>query len=156
MTDSVKAAVLVAPGKIEIQKFPYPGLAKGCAIMRMEMSGICGTDKHTFRGEVKQYAGTAEEITTPFPIIQGHENVGIIEEIDDEAKRSLEFEGKELKAGTESSCAPTSDAGIATFASTYRVIHGATACVPMAIPIPAPKRPGFLAGGPSTCLSTRM
>lgn len=93
----VKAAVLTAPGTVEIQEFPYPQVPKGGAIIRTELSGICGTDKHTYKGEVRQYAGTPEETTTPFPIIQGHENVGIIEEIDKGAK--LEFDGQPLKVG---------------------------------------------------------
>ena len=56
----VRAAVLSAPGKYEVQDFPYPELQDGALLMQIEMSGICGTDKHTYLGEVKQYAGTAE------------------------------------------------------------------------------------------------
>jgi L-iditol 2-dehydrogenase len=81
MSERVRAAVLVAPGRYEVQEFPRPALPDGAALLRMEMSGICGTDKHTFAGETKQYAGTPAETDTPFPIIQGHENVGVIEEI---------------------------------------------------------------------------
>ena len=51
MSDRVRAAVLVAPGRYEVQEFPRPALADGAALVRMEMSGICGTDKHTFAGE---------------------------------------------------------------------------------------------------------
>ena len=81
MSDRVRAAVLVAPGHYELQEFPRPRLEDGAALLRMEMSGICGTDKHTYQGETKQYAGTPAETDTPFPIIQGHENVGVIDEI---------------------------------------------------------------------------
>lgn len=95
----VKAAVLTAPRTVEIQEFNYPKLVKGGAIIRTELSGICGTDKHTFKGECRQYAGTPQETMTPFPIIQGHENVGIIEDIDDLGKKNLEFDGQELKVG---------------------------------------------------------
>lgn len=93
MADMVKAAVLTAPRNIEVQKFPYPEMPKNGAIIRTELSGICGTDKHTYKGEVRQYAGTPQEITTPFPIIQGHENVGIIEEITKEGSLHLDFDG---------------------------------------------------------------
>lgn len=99
MAETVKAAVLTGPGTIELQTFPYPEVPKGGAIIRTELSGICGTDKHTYKGEVRQYAGTPQEVTTPFPIIQGHENVGIIEEIDKDGSRHLEFDGQELKVG---------------------------------------------------------
>jgi L-iditol 2-dehydrogenase len=47
----------------------------------MLYSGICGTDKHTWRGESKQYAGTAHERDAAYPLICGHENVGVIEAI---------------------------------------------------------------------------
>jgi D-arabinose 1-dehydrogenase-like Zn-dependent alcohol dehydrogenase len=81
MADSVRAAVLAAPGRCELQEFPYPRLADGALLMQVEMVGICGTDKHTYAGETKQYAGTPAETDTPFPIIQGHENVGVVAEI---------------------------------------------------------------------------
>ena len=47
----------------------------------MEHSGICGTDKHTWRGESLQYAGTDHEREAAYPLICGHENVGVIEAI---------------------------------------------------------------------------
>jgi L-iditol 2-dehydrogenase len=50
----------------------------GAVLVRMALSGICGTDKHTFQGYTTQYAGSAAPKTVPFPIIQGHENVGTI------------------------------------------------------------------------------
>jgi D-arabinose 1-dehydrogenase-like Zn-dependent alcohol dehydrogenase len=45
-------------------------------VIALEMCGICGTDKHTYRGETTQYGGTPAEQSTPFPIIPGHEIVG--------------------------------------------------------------------------------
>jgi L-iditol 2-dehydrogenase len=61
VTDSVRAAVLVAPGRYEVQQFPYPRLADGALLLQVEMVGICGTDKHTYAGETKQYAGIPAE-----------------------------------------------------------------------------------------------
>jgi len=99
MPRQVKAAVMTSPGAIEIQEFPYPRLEPGAMIMRVEMAGVCGTDKHTYRGENKQYAGTEGESRTPFPIVPGHENVGVVAEISREARKGLEFYGNELKEG---------------------------------------------------------
>lgn len=99
MKDSVRAAVLTGPGNIEIQEFPYPKCPEGGAIIKMELAGICGTDKHTYKGEVRQFAGTPAETTTPFPIIQGHENVGIIVEISEEGRHKLEYDGQILNVG---------------------------------------------------------
>ena len=40
----VKSVVLEAKGKLSLKSFPYPELKNNCAIIRMEHSGICGTD----------------------------------------------------------------------------------------------------------------
>ncbi len=99
MPPRVRAAVMTGPGRIEVQEFPYPKVQPGAMLMKMELSGVCGTDKHTYRGENVQYAGTEAEKRTPFPIILGHENVGIVAELSREARQGLEFYGRELKEG---------------------------------------------------------
>jgi len=95
----IRAAVLVAPGKYEVKTFSRPKLENGALLMRVEFSGICGTDKHTYQGETKQYAGTESETDTPFPIIQGHENVGIIEELSPAIEESGDFYQSSVKVG---------------------------------------------------------
>jgi threonine dehydrogenase-like Zn-dependent dehydrogenase len=90
----VLAATLVKPGKYEIREYPLPEPAAGCVLIRMEMSGICGTDKHTFQGYTAQYGGRQLE----FPIIQGHENVGTIAAIGGDGK-CTDFEGVALREG---------------------------------------------------------
>ena len=76
--EQVRAAVMVGPGQIEIEEFPLPDPEPGAVVMRVSLSGICGTDKHTFRGEVSQYAGTEHARQISYPLICGHENVGIV------------------------------------------------------------------------------
>ena len=78
---SVRAAVINAPGRFSLETFPDPDPGPGAVVLRMEHSGICGTDKHTWRGESKQYAGTDHERDAAYPLICGHENVGVIEAI---------------------------------------------------------------------------
>ncbi len=90
----VLAATLVKPGKYELREYPLPEPAAGCVLIRMEMSGICGTDKHTFQGYTTQYGGRQLE----FPIIQGHENVGTIAAIGGDGKYA-DFEGVALREG---------------------------------------------------------
>ena len=90
----VLAATLVKPAKYEIREYPLPEPAAGCVLIRMEMSGICGTDKHTFQGYTAQYGGRQLE----FPIIQGHENVGTIAAIGGDG-RYADFEGVPLREG---------------------------------------------------------
>jgi len=58
---AVRAAVMTAPGTLEVRRFPVPDPEPGAVVMRVRLSGICGPDKHTFRGETIQYAGTPHE-----------------------------------------------------------------------------------------------
>lgn len=93
---AVRAAVMKAPGLVQVEEFPYPALEPGAVLMRVVYSGVCGTDKHTFRGETKQYAGTPHERDAAFPLVCGHENVGVVEEI---AGEVLDSEGVPLRPG---------------------------------------------------------
>jgi L-iditol 2-dehydrogenase len=92
--NSVLAAMLVEPGRYEIREFPLPEPTPGCVLVKMQLSGICGTDKHTYQGFVTQYGGRKIE----FPLIQGHENVGTIAAIGGDGKYT-DFEGIPLQVG---------------------------------------------------------
>jgi threonine dehydrogenase-like Zn-dependent dehydrogenase len=70
-----------APRTLEVAEFPYPEVEDGAVLMRVTYSGVCGTDKHTYRGETKQYAGTPHERELEYPLICGHENVGVVEAV---------------------------------------------------------------------------
>ena len=75
------AAVVAAPGRIELRELDDPGPAPGHGVLEVGLSGICGTDKHTFRGESLQYAGTPHEHQIDYPLICGHENVGVLADL---------------------------------------------------------------------------
>ena len=72
------AAVTERPGSIALRELSVPDPEPGAVLMRVHLSGICGTDKHTFRGESKQYAGTDHERDIEYPLTCGHENVGTV------------------------------------------------------------------------------
>jgi threonine dehydrogenase-like Zn-dependent dehydrogenase len=72
----VRAAVQLAPRRIEIQEFPRPSIGPDHALLRVEANGICGSDVETFKGHL----GSATD-----PFIPGHEPLGIIEEIGERA-----------------------------------------------------------------------
>ncbi len=91
-----RAALLTEPRHYELRGFPIPEPGPGAVLVRNELSGICGTDKHTYQGYVAQYTGAAKPSSTPFPIIQGHENVGTVAAI---GGRVLDFDGVELAVG---------------------------------------------------------
>lgn len=98
-----KAATIVAPGQIEVREYEIPPVPEGGLLMKIEMSGICGTDKHTYRGETTQYGGTVSEQTSPFPLIPGHENVGVIVEV---SPGKTDFYGEPLKEGDRITMCP--------------------------------------------------
>ena len=65
-------------------------------VLAVHLSGICGTDKHTFRGKSRQYVGTEHERDIEYPLICGHENVGTVAAI---GGRVFASDGTELKVG---------------------------------------------------------
>jgi threonine dehydrogenase-like Zn-dependent dehydrogenase len=111
---TVLAATLHGPGDLRLERYPRPNeLEPGAVLLRMLASGICGTDKHTFRGETGQYAGTAHARSTPFPIVQGHENVGIVEAVGPGGARA--FDGSPLEPGDRVVPAPNRPCGRCSF-----------------------------------------
>jgi threonine dehydrogenase-like Zn-dependent dehydrogenase len=95
VTTSV-AAVMEAPGRIALSESPVPEPEPGAVVIAVHLSGICGTDKHTFRGESSQYAGTQHQRDLEYPLICGHENVGTVTAIGGEV---FAFDGSPLKVG---------------------------------------------------------
>lgn len=90
------AAVMRGPERLEVTTFPIPDVEPGAVLMKVALSGVCGTDKHTFRGETKQYSGTPHEREARFPLICGHENVGTVAEIGGAVRDS---QGRLLQVG---------------------------------------------------------
>jgi alcohol dehydrogenase len=65
---TMKAAVFVRPGVIELQERPVPEIGPGEALVRITTTTICGTDVHILKGEYPVKSG----------LIIGHEPVGVI------------------------------------------------------------------------------
>jgi threonine dehydrogenase-like Zn-dependent dehydrogenase len=95
VTTSV-AAVMEAPGRIALRESRVPEPEPGAVVIAVHLSGICGTDKHTFRGESRQYAGTKHERDIDYPLICGHENVGTVTAVGGEVFAS---DGSPLRVG---------------------------------------------------------
>lgn len=105
--EQVRAAVMVGPGHIQIQEFPLPDPEPGAVVMRVSLSGICGTDKHTFRGETSQYAGTEHARRIAYPLICGHENVGVVASVGGSVRDSAGLpvqEGDRIVPGANIAC----------------------------------------------------
>ncbi len=69
--NTMKAAVFVEPGRIEIQEKPIPEIGPTDALLRVTTTTICGTDVHILKGEYPVEPGR----------IVGHEPVGVIEKL---------------------------------------------------------------------------
>jgi threonine dehydrogenase-like Zn-dependent dehydrogenase len=91
-----RAAVMTGPGRIEIRQFRLEPPEDGWALLRISFSGICGTDLHTWSGEVLQYAGTPHERAISYPLIPGHENVGVVAAVGGEVQDAV---GRPLHIG---------------------------------------------------------
>jgi threonine dehydrogenase-like Zn-dependent dehydrogenase len=72
MGDGVRAVVQTGAETLEIRTFERPQIGDDDALLRIEACGICGTDAETFRGG---------GVPLDYPVIPGHEPVGLIEEI---------------------------------------------------------------------------
>ena len=77
MTASVRAMVQEAPRVLRARAFPLPTIGREDALLRVEACGICGSDYEQFEGALR----------VPMPVIPGHEPVGIVEEIGEDASR---------------------------------------------------------------------
>lgn len=83
-----RAAVLdVFKSPLKLQEFVRPAVEPGAALVHTEMAGICGTDVHLWRGELK----------IALPVILGHETVGVIEELGAGLER--DWNGQALATG---------------------------------------------------------
>src|ERR1700738_428297 len=86
---TARAVVLDKPfGTFSVSDFPEPDLAPGTVLLRMELSGCCATDAHTYLGQWKNVA---------FPAFLGHENVGTVAKTGPGGQH--DFLGHELQSG---------------------------------------------------------
>ncbi|MBM4030795.1 MAG: zinc-binding dehydrogenase [Planctomycetes bacterium] len=85
---------MTGPGAMEIRRYPYPASDRDSAVLRIEMCGVCGTDKHIFKGEATTIRGKSI-----FPYIGGHEIIGTVVEIGSNAATIKEYDHKPLRVG---------------------------------------------------------
>lgn len=91
MSKTGKAWVMYEPGKMGIEEFPYPTVQKDGIVIRVDAVGICGSDKHMYKGN---------GAVANFPLIPGHEMCGTIEQLGSEYKDNMMIVGAEtLKEG---------------------------------------------------------
>lgn len=72
MQDTMKAAVLVGPEKIEVRDVPLPKPGPGMILIRVSACGVCGSDVHMW----KAGAGWSDDDIPDFHM--GHEFCGVV------------------------------------------------------------------------------
>ena len=77
MARTSRAIVQTGPRQLELRELPVPDIDDDSAILRVEACGICGSD-------AEQYAGT---LPARWPLVPGHEPLGVIDRIGDRAAR---------------------------------------------------------------------
>jgi L-iditol 2-dehydrogenase len=74
----MRQAVMLSPGSIEIREAARPVPGNGEVLLRVRRIGVCGSDIHVWHG-LHPY--------TSYPVVQGHEVAGTIEELGPNASR---------------------------------------------------------------------
>jgi L-iditol 2-dehydrogenase len=78
----MRAAVLVEPGRIEMEERPIPSPNPGDVLIRVSSVGVCGSDTHYYRhGRVGGFVVDA-------PLVLGHEAAGTIVGVGESVDRS--------------------------------------------------------------------
>jgi threonine dehydrogenase-like Zn-dependent dehydrogenase len=74
-TGSALAAVTLPGGRTEVRRFAMPGVDRDTGLLRVDASGVCGTDVGLARGKLTE------------PAVLGHHVVGQLVQVGDEAAR---------------------------------------------------------------------
>lgn len=77
MSPKEYSAVVEEPRKIVLREFDIPTIGEEDALLKIEMTGVCGSDPGIYKGRGKEF----------FPLILGHEILGHIDKIGDKASK---------------------------------------------------------------------
>ena len=88
-----KAAVFMEPFKFELREYPAPPVEPGSILIKVSAAGVCGSDLHVWRGDIKPRASEGK----PDGFIPGHEFIGRVHTLGQGV--STDYLGKPLKEG---------------------------------------------------------
>ena len=84
MKAKCRAMVLTGPKQLEMQTFDLPKIREDEGLVKVELVGVCGSDPGI-------YGGSITRGIRPYPIILGHEIVGRVVQLGEEAKKRLDI-----------------------------------------------------------------
>src|ERR1700722_16438626 len=83
----MQAVVCHGPGDYRLEQIPRPVAGPGAALVKVEAVGICASDLKCYHGAVKFWGDEHRPAYAEHDVIPGHEFVGIVVELDDDAGR---------------------------------------------------------------------
>jgi len=93
------AIVMQGPGDISVKEIELPDIGPDDVLLRVELTGICGTDVHMYNGGMD----------LNFPVIPGHEFAGTIEQIGENVEQ--DSQGAEIEEGDNLAVVPAMPGG---------------------------------------------
>jgi threonine dehydrogenase-like Zn-dependent dehydrogenase len=90
--DKMQAVICRGPENYQIDEVGLPTLSPGSALVRVEAVGICASDLKCYHGAAKFWGDADRPAWAETDVIPGHEFVGEIVELDDEARRRWNVE----------------------------------------------------------------
>ena len=90
------SAVLLGSKQIEIREVVVPELRTDSILLRIEGTGVCGTDRHLYHGRAAM----------PYPTPLGHEIVGHVEKFGSDAMNHITVVGGTITEGTRVAVLP--------------------------------------------------
>lgn len=93
------AIVMESPGKIETRRIDIPEPGPDDVLLRVELTGICGTDVHMYNGGMD----------LDFPVVPGHEFTGEVEHVGENVKQ--DSKGASIETGDSLAVVPAMPGG---------------------------------------------